>query len=51
MSELILISEENLEKIKEEICEEYCKIPGQYESEDWEANMETYCKNCPLDRL
>ena len=44
---------EQIEDIKEQICNEYCKYPNQ-----WDENVMGYelcesevCANCPLNRL
>jgi len=40
---------EDLEKIKSEICDHYCKYPGEYKDQD--EMIDTDCVNCPLLKL
>lgn len=48
-----------LEKVKEEICDHYCKYPEQYsfdgktfqDGERFEQMLEERCEGCPLDLL
>ena len=46
-----------LEKVKEEICDIYCKYPSEYLAEYNDpddantAMLEEVCRNCPLERL
>ncbi len=42
-----------LEEIANEICNNYCKYPEQWdeEKEGCELCESEYCKNCPLSRL
>ena len=42
-----------VEKIKEEICDKYCKFPDQYgkTATGAEEMVDVVCKNCPLCRL
>ena len=41
--------DEDLEKIKSEICDHYCKYPGEYKDQD--EMIDTVCVNCPLLKL
>ena len=45
--------ETEVEKIKEEICDKYCKFPDQYgkTATGAEEMVDVVCKNCPLCRL
>jgi len=36
-----------IEKIKEQMCDEYCALPGFFSAED----LAERCDNCPLNRL
>ena len=38
-----------IEQVKENICDNYCKYPDQYESN--ETMIEEQCEKCPLCRL
>ena len=40
---------EIIEEIKEQICDKYCKYPGEYKDPD--ELIEKECENCPLCRL
>ena len=42
-----------LEEIANEICNNYCKYPEQWdeEKEGCELSESEYCTNCPLNRL
>jgi hypothetical protein len=42
-----------LEEIANEICNNYCKYPEQWdeEKEGCELSESEHCKNCPLNRL
>ena len=40
---------EDLEKIKSDICDHYCKYPGEYKDQD--EMIDTVCVNCPLLKL
>lgn len=45
---------EQIEKIKEQICDDYCKYPEQYQKrqlEDINEMVNKICKNCPLLKL
>lgn len=48
---------EQLEKITEEICDEYCKYPEKVRQECGDADkafdklLEKHCNRCPLSRL
>ena len=45
---------EQIEKIKEQICDNYCKYPEQFKKgkiEDIDELVNTICKNCPLLKL
>lgn len=42
---------EKLNRIASEICDDYCKYPGQYTKEEWEQMLEDDelpCNTCPL---
>lgn len=39
---------EQVEKIKTEICDEYCKYPLKAKSTD---ELDDICRRCPLNRL
>ena len=47
--------QEDMEELKSNICDNYCKYPEQYQvNEDdlgYEAMWEEVCKNCPLSDL
>jgi len=46
-----------LEKIAEEICDNYCKFPQEYNSrtddpdKNWELLSKEKCENCPLNKM
>lgn len=41
-----------LESVAEEICQNYCKWPDQWDEEvNGELSESDICKNCPLNRL
>lgn len=42
-----------LESVAEEICQNYCKWPDQWDEEvrGCELSESDICKNCPLNRL
>ena len=48
---------EQLDYIKEQICDDYCKYPEDCRSfikdpdEAWEYLMRTHCATCPLNEL
>ena len=42
------MTKEEIEKIKEEICDKFCKYPEQISDDDLLMVM---CNKCPLDRL
>lgn len=44
---------EQIEEIKEDICNKYCKYPDTWdeEKEGCELCESDVCKNCPLNRL
>jgi hypothetical protein len=48
---------EQLEAVKEKVCDGYCRFPelalGTNEDPDkaWEWLEHTYCQNCPLNEL
>ena len=48
---------EKLEQIKEEICDNYCKYPYEYQmntedsEEAFENMLQDVCSECPLNRL
>lgn len=50
----VLSISEQIESIKCEICDNYCKIPFKYSSGAWEQialSKDSPCNNCPLNRL
>lgn len=43
---------ENIAKIIEDMCDNYCKYPESWNSEtDGELSESDICKNCPLNKL
>lgn len=42
---------EQIEKIKEEICDNYCRFPFEHDPTDDETLEDKYCRVCPLTRL
>lgn len=40
---------QQLDRIAEEICENYCKYPDQYK--DYDEMLNDVCDGCPLNRL
>lgn len=42
-----------IEEIKSQMCDFYCKFPGMYdkETEELELMESKICENCPLNRL
>ena len=40
-----------LEKVKSEMCDNYCKHPVNHTSEEWENVQDDICYQCPLSRL
>lgn len=46
---------EQIEEIKSEICDKYCKYPNQPipegKDEDWLFDDDGPCMNCPLNKL
>lgn len=42
-----------IEKVVEEMCNDYCKWPDQYEEEmeGCELSESSICRDCPLNRL
>lgn len=62
MNELLkLMSEKDItcalifERIKEEMCDNYCKYPQEYKADEddanWDRLLEEKCTNCPLNHL
>lgn len=41
---------EELEEIKTDICDHYCKYPAEWDEDDGPIE-DAICKNCPLTRL
>lgn len=41
----------NVQQIKAEICDHYCKFPDQYDDGDQFLVQEIECVNCPLNEL
>lgn len=48
MSDQITNINPEIEKIKEEICDFYCKYPFEYQDNEI---LEIICDKCPLNRL
>ena len=44
----VILSSYQIEKVKEEMCDKYCKMP---ELALCEAEMDILCINCPLNKL
>ena len=45
---------EQIENIKEEMCDNYCKMPYRYSANEWEevfCSADSPCNNCPLNKL
>ena len=43
---------QQLEEIANEICNDYCKYPDEWDEEkDGELSESEVCRNCPLNRL
>lgn len=45
---------EQIESIKRDMCDNYCKIPYQYSVNEWESiqySDDNPCCNCPLNKL
>lgn len=45
---------EQIEDIKEDMCDNYCKMPYRYSANEWEEIVysdDSPCNNCPLNRL
>lgn len=45
---------EQIENIKEEMCDNYCKMPYRYSSNEWVEvaySKDSPCISCPLNRL
>ena len=44
---------EQIEEIKDDICNHYCKYPDIWdeEAEGCELSESDHCRNCPLNRL
>ena len=45
---------EQIENIKEEMCDNYCKMPYKYSSNEWlevAYSEDSPCISCPLNRL
>jgi hypothetical protein len=51
--ELMSITE-TIEEVKDQICEDYCRYPREWDEEEHDG-LELYdsdiCANCPLNRL
>lgn len=49
-----IISSEMIEELKEDICDNYCKIPYKYSKHEWEIindSDDSPCNNCPLLKI
>ena len=45
---------ENIQSVKTEMCDKYCKIPYKFSAAEWAEIITTDkspCNRCPLDRL
>ena len=42
---------QQIEEIKTEICDKYCRYPFEWSIDDEETLKDKYCKDCPLTRL
>ena len=42
---------QQIEDIKTEMCDHYCKYPGIWDEDDGELADSEICANCPLGRL
>lgn len=42
---------EMLEDTCQQMCDNYCKYPTMYTSDEWENVFESICDKCPLMRL
>lgn len=45
---------EQIEDIKKDMCDNYCKMPYRYSANEWEEIVysdDSPCNNCPLNRL
>lgn len=42
------MSKEDIEEIKEQMCDDYCKYPLEYQDNEI---LEVICNRCPLGRL
>lgn len=52
MSDKAKTVSETLEEISEDICNNYCKYPGQWDEETMgELSDSEICSKCPLNRL
>ena len=43
-----------IEDIKKDMCDNYCKMPYRYSANEWEEIVysdDSPCNNCPLNRL
>ena len=45
---------EQIEDVKQEMCDNYCKMPYRYSANEWEELLndnKAPCNECPLNRL
>ena len=49
-SEVITLSD-IIETVTIEICDKYCKYPGEYGEEGFDQLIDEQCSNCPLNHL
>lgn len=40
-----------IEKIKADICDHYCKYPEKYPDSEYEQMLNDRCEGCPLGKL
>lgn len=45
------MTEQELEKIREEMCDSYCQYPGKYYRDEDDEKMEKVCEACPMNKL
>ena len=51
MDKVVLeISEEELEEVKKEMCDDYCKKVDEWKG-DFDSFIDEVCVNCPLSRI
>lgn len=44
----VILSSYQIEKVKEEMCDKYCKMPDEATDQE---ELNEFCKYCPLDKL